>query len=191
MKTTLLVIDFITGIAANTGSCAQYLTDHPEVISNTNAIINQARQNNIDIMHIRLAFDNDYTGLPKHAPTAQYIKDHQLFAINSEACAFIPEIDRHPDDTIINKTYGDVFHGNNLINILKTQGTEKLIFTGIATDNAILNSANTAIVNDFYVSIIKDACGAPSQEAHDHAIAIMTGRSASEITTTQEWLNHQ
>lgn len=184
----LLVIDYIKGIAAGNGSCAGYLRDYPEVIDNTNTLISAARIHEISVFHIRLAFDANYTGLPKHAPLANLIRNDQHFQLDSEATEFIAEIQQNPTDVIINKSYGDVFQGNHLIQHLQDQDLEEIIFTGVSTDNAVLNSTNTAILNDFYVTVIHDACGAPTKAAHENALNMMQGRTASEITTTAAFL---
>lgn len=186
MKTALLVIDFINGIAAGNGSCADYLKNHPAVVENTNTLIKTARQQQALAVHVRLAFDPNYAGLPKQAPSANAIRSNKLFQLDTDATTFIAEIDIKPSDVIVNKTYGDVFHGNQLLQQLKDQAIEQILFTGVATDNAILNSANTAMLNNFFVTVIEDACGAPTETAHVNALAIMKGRTASEIINTSQ-----
>jgi|GEM_PF-1304999 len=181
----LLVIDYIKGIALGGGSCANYLKEYPYVIENTNALIDCARNHGIPIYHIRLAFDSEYHGLPKYAPSANAIKGNQRFQLNSEATEFISDIQIKSEDHIINKTYGDIFHGNSLMQLLKNNHTKEIILTGVSTDNAILNSSNTAILNDLYVTVVQDACGAPTMTAHENALGIMKGRTASEIADTE------
>lgn len=188
LNKALLILDYIKGIASGRGVCTEYLAEHPEIIENTNSAIIKARSSHIPIFHVRLAFDSSYNGLPKHAPFASTIRDNHRFLLNTEATEFIPEISKKPTDTIINKTYGDAFKGNQLMQELKKQNIEEIIFTGVSTDNAVLNSANTAMLNDFYVTILKDACGAQTATAHESALKIMSGRTASEITTTSDFL---
>lgn len=68
-KSALFVINYITGIA-ETGVCALFLNDHSEVLENTNKIIKSFRKLNLPIFFIRLTFNENYQGLPKHAPNA-------------------------------------------------------------------------------------------------------------------------
>lgn len=188
MKKALFVIDFIKGIVSGNGTCTHYLQQHPNVIKNTNTLIDAAHLHHIAVFHIRLAFDADYDGLPEFAPAANTIRNNQRFQSGSESTEFISDISQSATDTIINKTYGDVFQGNQLLKQLKQQDIKEIIFTGVATDNAILNSANTAICNDFYVTVVEDACGAADLTAHQNALNIMKGRTASEIITTDKLL---
>ena len=189
MKKVLLVIDFIKGIVEGKGSCSTYLSEHPELIVNTVFLMRMARENNIPIYHIRLAFDPEYAYLPKYAPSAKVIKENLRFQIGSEAVEFISSIQINDEDKIINKSYGDIFHGNDLLDELREAGVEQVIMVGVATDNAILNSANTAILNNLFVTIVRDACGAPTEEAHEAALKIIKGRTASEIISTQDLIN--
>ena len=141
------------------------------------------------ILFIRLAFDETYEDLPCYAPNANIIKSNRKFLIGNPETAFIPELDFRIDkDIILNKKYGDPFHGSGLLDVLLKLNSEEIIFTGIATDNAIINGANTAITNNFKVIVISDACGAQNAEHHELALKIMKGRTASEITTTAEYL---
>ena len=187
MKKALLVIDYINGIARD-GACASYLTEHPQVIHNTNELMTVAREQEMLIIHVRLAFDEDYLGLPQYAPMREVIKHHQKFLIGTDETAFIDAINRHDSDIVVNKQYGDPFHGGELLAVLNAHQIETLIFTGIATDNAILNGANSAMLNNFEVVVITDACGATTQEAHDKALGIMKNRSVNAFFTTQAFL---
>lgn len=188
MKAALLVIDFIQGIAAGKGTCAAYLQEHPEVIANTNRLIDAVKGLGWPVFHIRLAFDPTYRGLPKYAPPAKAMRDNKRFQLGDEATQFIPAIKMAPEDVVVNKTYGDVFQGNDLIMQLRQQDIEHVMFTGVATDNAILNGANSAMRNDFYVTVVEDACGSPTREAHENALNMMKGRTASAIVSTDEAL---
>ncbi len=189
LNKVLFVIDYIEGIA-KTGACAQYLEAHPEIIENTNTLINAFRAADLPIFFIRLAFDNTYTGLPKYAPTAQTIKENKKFLIDQPDAQFIAELNFKKDkDFVFNKKYGDPFHGSGLLEALVKLKIEEIIFTGISTNNAILFGANTAMINNFKVLIVEDACGAPTTEQHTQALSIMKGRTANEILTTKEVLD--
>lgn len=178
MKNAVLVIDYIRGIAEGKGSCAQYLGEHPEVIDNTNNVIKAAREHGDIVVHVRLAFDKDHRGLPEHAPAAAIMKANQRFLKDSAEVEFLDEIDRADSDMIVDKTYGSVFHGNDLIDQFKKQGVEHVIFTGVATNNAVLYGANDAVRAGFAVTVVTDACGASTQAAHEAALGLIKAHSA-------------
>lgn len=183
MKKALLIIDYIKGIA-ETGSCAAYLAAHPAVIRNTNALIQQARQQQRLIVHVRLAFAADYAGLPQYAPSAAAIRAQQKFQLGSPDTAFIAAIDYQAGDVVVNKKYGDPFYGSGLHEVLQSHGVDGVILTGVATDNAILHGSNSAIELGYHVTLVSDACGAPTAQAHEAALTLMTGRTVNDVVLT-------
>ncbi|MDP1574408.1 MAG: isochorismatase family protein [Coxiellaceae bacterium] len=58
----------------------------------------------LPIYHIRVAFDKDYTGLPKHSHLFNQAKQKGLFQIGNQDAEFIDEINIQSSDVIINKT---------------------------------------------------------------------------------------
>jgi nicotinamidase-related amidase len=184
----LLVIDYIRGVV-ETGSCAEYLKKHPEILINTNKLIACFRKRNMPITFIRLAFDKSYKGLPKYAPHAKVIREKEKFLLGSSETEFIDLLSyKGNTDIVLNKTYGDPFYNSGLLAFLKKNNITEVVLTGVATDNAILSGASTAMKNNFMVTVIVDACGAPTQQAHENALAMMKGRSANNFYTTQDFL---
>ncbi len=184
MKTALLVIDYINGII--NGSCKDYVEKHP-IIKNTNKLIAHCRAHNIRIYHIRVAFDKNYTGLPKHSPLFNQAKQKGLFQIGNQDVEFINSIDVNPSDTIINKVAASPFRSKELLESLNDSHIEKLIFSGVATDNAINLGVREAHDMGFYAVIVEDACGASSEESHQMAITLLK-KISNEIVDTNEAL---
>lgn len=180
MKTALLVIDYINGII--NGSCKDYAEKHP-IITNTNKVIAFCRSKHIPIYHVRVAFDKNYSGLPKHSPLFNQAKQKGLFQIGNSDAEFIDAIDIQSSDTIINKTGVSPFHSEGLLDSLRSSHIKKLVFTGVATDNAINLGVREAHDMGFYTVIVEDACGASSEEHHQWAIVLLK-KIANEIITT-------
>lgn len=185
MKKALLVVDYIKGIA-ETGSCSEYLRENPRVIENTNTLIRLAREKGVHIVHVRLAFTPDYEGLPRYAPSASYIRENRKFLLGTPETEFIAGIDHRDDDYLIDKKYGDPFHGSRLDDLLRSRDVEGVVFTGVATDNAILHGSDGAMGRGYHVTVVSDACGAPTAKAHEDALAMMKGRTVTEFLKTEE-----
>ncbi len=179
MKTALLVIDYINGII--NGSCKDYVSHHP-IVKHTNELIAHCRQKNIPIYFMRLAFDKNYTGLPKYSNGFNAIKQNNLFQIGNSDAEFISELDIKADDIVINKTAASPFHSIGLADALRSKNTERLIFAGVATDNAINIGVREAHDNGYYTIIAQDACGASSDEFHYWSIELLK-KIANEILT--------
>lgn len=80
---------------------------------------------------------------------------------------------------MINKTAASPFH-SDLIKALEAENIEKLIFAGVATDNAINIGTREAHDNGYYTIIAEDACGASSDEFHHWSIELLK-KIANEI----------
>lgn len=187
MKQALLVIDFIEGIA-KTGSCAQFLNENPQVFANINRLTQHFREKKAPIFHIRLAFDSNYNDLPQNAPNRSNLENGRKFLLGQPDTRFICEIEIQESDLMLNKKHGDPFYKSGLKKLLVTKNVEEIVFTGLATDNAILFGAHSAMTQNFSCVVITDATGAASQEAHDHALLIMKGRVVNRLQTTEEFL---
>ena len=184
MKTALLVIDTINGIIG--GSCKDYAANHP-IIERTNEMIAHFRKNNDPIYFIRLAFDENYKGAPKHSKMFNYVRENGLFQLSDSSTDFVSELDIQESDSIINKKAASPFYGNNLHELLVKQNIEKLIFTGVATDNAINTGVREANDHGFYTVIVKDTCGSSSEEFHEWSLTMLE-KIANEIVTTQGYI---
>lgn len=181
MKTALLVIDYINGIM--NGTCKEYASTHP-IVKNTNKLIANCREKNIPIYFVRLAFDKHYSHMPMHSNLFRSIKENGLFQIGNADAEFISELDIRPDDIIINKTATSPFHSIGLTESLQSNHIEKLIFAGVATDNAINIGVREAHDAGYYTIVVEDACGASSKEFHQWSIELLK-KIANEIVLVE------
>lgn len=182
MKSALLVIDYINGILNN--GCKKFAEDHP-IVANTNKLIAMCRKEGVPIYFIRLGFDANYSHCPKYSLAFNRIRKNKLFRLGELSAEFINEIDYRPTDIVINKTAVSPFCcEGRLIESLRKNKTERLIFSGVATDNAINLGVREAHDMGFYTTIVEDACGASSEDFHRQAINLLE-KIANEIVTTK------
>lgn len=181
MKKALLVIDCINGIVD--GSCKDYVAKHP-VIDNINHIITTCRNIHIPIIFIRLAFESYYDEIPKHSKLFNHAKAHGRFKLGTPDTQFVPNLMMQANDEIFNKTGASPFCGNDLMQWLKKNQIEQLIFTGLATDNAINIGVREAHDQGFYTIIPEDACGASCQDFQQWSLTLLS-KIANKIIDTE------
>ena len=187
MKKALLVLDFINGIAT-TGSCQTYLAQHPEVVNNTNQLIDYCQKNGISTFFVRLAFDENYTNCPKHSKMFTWAKDNKRFLLGTPDTEFVDALHyKRGTDQVINKPAVSPFYTTSLEEQLKKMGIEELIITGLATDNAVNLVTREAHDKGFYTVVVQDACGASTAEVHNSALALLA-KIAGEVSTTEACL---
>lgn len=180
LKTALLVIDHINGIM--NGSCKDYASHFP-IVANANKLIDACRNKHIPIYFIRVAFDPSYSDIPKHSKLFNQIKDNGFLKLGEPSAEFIDELNINANDIIITKKAVSPFCGHDLHQQLQAQHIERLIFTGVATDNAINLGTREAHDMGYHTIIAEDACGASTEQAHQMSITLLE-KIANEITST-------
>lgn len=78
------------------------------------------------------------------------------FERNAEGWSFLPELNRHSDDVVIEKTMNDPFVRISLQETLQQIAPDRLIVTGWASDSCIDATVRSAISNDYHVVVVSD-----------------------------------
>ncbi|TYL91431.1 isochorismatase family protein [Bradyrhizobium rifense] len=94
------------------------------------------------------------------------------FERDTEGWSFLPELDRHPDDVVVEKTLNDSFVRTELQNTLVQMALDRVIVTGWATDSCVDSTIRSAISNDHHVVVVSDA-HTVSDRPHMDAAAVI------------------
>ncbi len=78
------------------------------------------------------------------------------FTPNTPGWAFLPELDRQPDDLVVQKTLNDPFAGTELKPTLDALAPERLLVAGWATDFCVDATVRSAVSNNFNVVVVAD-----------------------------------
>ncbi|MGX4806110.1 isochorismatase family protein [Bradyrhizobium guangdongense] len=117
------------------------------------------------------------------------------FERDAEGWSFLPELDRHTDDAVIEKTLNDPFVRTGLHSTLAQIAPDRVIVTGWATDSCVDSTVRSAISSDHHVVVASDAhtvSDRPHMDAaavirHHHWVwsNLLTNRSVRIVTTGQ------
>jgi nicotinamidase-related amidase len=102
----------------------------------------------------------------------------------SEDHAFIPGFEPASGELVIDKSAPSLFHDTEADSRLRAGGIRTIVLAGVATDIGIDFTARHALAHGYFVVIAEDAVGSYTQEAHDHAMAIL--RSAVIVASSSE-----
>jgi nicotinamidase-related amidase len=97
---------------------------------------------------------------------------------NTEEWEILSSLDIKPDDMIISKTANDSFYGTTLKKELIKLDINELIITGCATDFCVDSTIKSALVNEFNITVIKDA----------HTTADRPNMKAKQIIDHYNWI---
>lgn len=68
----------------------------------------------------------------------------------------LPELDKHPEDILINKTANDCFYKSELKMQLQKLNINEVLFTGCATDFCVDSTIRSAITKEYDITVVKD-----------------------------------
>jgi nicotinamidase-related amidase len=129
-KTALLVIDVQNGVVGNAH-------DRDNVVANIGVLVDKARAADVDVIWIQHTDDN----LPR----------------NSESWRYVPELERHDSEPLVEKQYGDAFEATDLEALFAERGIGRLFVAGAQTDECIRCTLHGAITRGYDAMLVGDA----------------------------------
>ena len=178
-KSALLVMDMQMGILGTFPK-----TD--ELVANVSNAIAKARAKNIPVMYVVVGFRN---GAPEVSPNNKMfsgMKERMANYSPEEFMKIHPGLDRQENDVVITKRRVSAFSGSDLEVILRAQGINHMILTGIATSGVVLSTTREAADKDYKITIISDGCADGDEEVQKVLIEKVLARQA-EMVKVEDW----
>ncbi len=184
MKTAIITLDIINDICHADGKLARYADriEQNRVIENINKILAWGRKKDTLIAHVRLGFRENYQDGSDVSPLFRTAKTNQRLKISEWGSQFCDSLNRNDNDIEIIKHRVSAFYGTDLDLILRANKIEKLVLTGVATNNAVELTAREAHDRDFAVTIVSDATEAANDAEKDASLHFLSRIAA--VTTT-------
>ena len=129
-NTALLVVDVQNGVVAGNH-------DRDGVVANVGALVDKARESGVPVVWVQ------------HS-------DHGLER-GSQEWEYVPELQRHEAEPLIEKSYGDSFEETTLETVLSELGVGRLVVAGAQTDACIRSTLHGALVRGYDATLVSDA----------------------------------
>lgn len=123
------------------------------------------------------------------------------FAQHEPGWAFLPDLDRQPEDLVVEKTLNDSFAGTALHDALQHLAIDRVVIAGWATDSCVDSTLRSAVSRDYHVVAISDAhtlsdrphLDAPTVIRHHNWVwsDLLTNRSIRVVTTDELLTEHK
>ena len=161
-KTALLVMDVQNdqfGMLDKAGQAAGFL-------DNVKRVLDSARAAGILVVHIVARFR---PGHPEASPRNRfnvYNKAQGRLVEGSQGAEIRPEVAPLSDEIVVTKRRINAFFGTDLDGVLRANGIESIVLTGIATRGVILSSTRHAGDADYDIVILRDCVGDPDPDLH-------------------------
>ena len=122
-------------------------------------------------------------------------KTGDRFERHTEGWSFLPELNCHRDDVVIEKTLNDPFVGTSLRETLERIAPDRVLVAGWATDSCVDATIRSAVSNDYHVVVVSDGHTVSDRPHLDAATVIqhhhwvwsdlITNRSVRIVTAGQ------
>jgi biuret amidohydrolase len=146
-----------------------------------------AREHSLLVGYARLAFDDAYAGLASRAPRVQAMREKGVGLANSPGVEICHEIAPRAGEAVVAKVGIDPLIGTPLVPILTGAGVTEVALAGVATNHVVESAARHAADLGFVVTVLEDACAAPSADQHRHAVEV-TLPFYSTLTSVEAWI---
>lgn len=133
---------------------------------------------------------NNATGLAK-AAKAFGVPTILTSVVAERGGRIFPQItDVFPDQKVIDRTFINTWQDPKVVDVVKATGRKQLVLAGLWTEICVAMPAIQALGEGWDVTVVTDASGAVSVEAHEVAIQRMVAAGANVMTwlaVAAEW----
>ncbi|MDO3412208.1 cysteine hydrolase [Saccharibacillus sp. CPCC 101409] len=150
--------------------------------------LDAARSHGIPVIFVRVGFRPDavnvssrnkmfgrLVGMPDHPQAEQGAQIHA--SLNARS-----------DEPVVTKVRVSAFAGSDLEVLLRSQGIDTLILSGIATSGVVLSTLREAADKDYKLTVLSDACIDSDPDVHRILIEKIFPVQA-DVQTVDEWTN--
>ena len=138
------------------------------------------------IVHVRVAFREDYADCPQNAPIFRRVRELGAVRDGHWGANFMLGLEPRIGalELVVTHTCISAFAGTSLTQVLTQFRANRLLVGGVATHSVVEGTVRDAADRGYEIWVAEDACAAASPSSHQAALASM-GLLAS-ITTVQE-----
>jgi len=134
------------------------------------------------VIYVVVGFRPGYPEVSDRNATFSGLKASGAFAAGAENTRIHPAIAPLAEEIIVTKHRVSAFAGTDLDLMLRANGIETLILTGIVTSGVVLSTLRHAADADYRLLVVGDCCSDGDEEAHRVLLEKVFPRQAT-ITT--------
>jgi nicotinamidase-related amidase len=162
------------------------LPDYNEITGKVAEAIAFARSKNMPVLFVVVGFR---PGMPEVS------MNNKILAASKERSANVNmdelmKIDNTvaplPGEIVITKRRVSAFTGSDLEVVLRAQGIQHIILTGVSTSGVVLSTLREAADKDYRITVLSDCCTDGDIEVHNVLINKVFPRQAA-VFTLDEW----
>jgi nicotinamidase-related amidase len=141
------------------------------VLPNTLRLLEWARAN--EMRRVFLTYGSEVIDYSDLSPQMYELCRSTDNRVGKREHELIDELDRRPNERVVNKITPSGFTSSELELILHTYGCRDLVFTGVSTNMCVESTLRDASDRGFGCVLVDDACGADTAAYHDAALTVI------------------
>ncbi len=175
----LLVMDFQTAVVEMVPA------DKDSLLPRTARLIAVARRVGMKVIYVVVGFRAGYPEVSPRNQSFGPIRETGRFAEGSVGTEVHPAVALRLGEVVVTKHRVSAFAGTDLDMILRANGIETLVLTGIATSGVVLSTIRHAADADYKLVVVADCCSDRDPEVHRVLTEKVFPRQA-RVTTAEE-----
>jgi len=175
----LLVMDFQTAVVE------MFATDKEARLARTAALIEGARKAGMRVVYVVVGFR---AGYPEVNPSNQVfgpIRASGRFVEGSAGTEVHAALSPKPGDVVVTKHRVSAFAGTDLEMVLRANGIDTLVLTGLATSGVVLSTVRHAADADYRLVVVEDCCGDRDDDVHRTLMEKVFPRQATVVRSAE------
>lgn len=185
----LMLMDYQVGIARNTQRSGPEVAQRG-VLQAASATLARFRAAKRPVIHIRVAFDDDYSNVTSSSPAFNQMRQQGRMKKDSREAAFCDEVSPIQSELVITKGCIGPFSGTMLLAKLISLRPSHVLMGGVATNFVVESAARQASDYGFQVTVLEDLCASFSREQHDFAVEHMLPNFGNVMSSEQFFSDH-
>jgi nicotinamidase-related amidase len=133
-------------------------TDKDALLARTAKLVDSARTAGMKVIYVVVGFRLGYPEVSARNASFGPIRESGRFAEGSPGLEVHPAVAPQPGEIVVTKHRVSAFAGTDLDMILRAQGVETLVLTGIATSGVVLSTLRHAADADYRIVVVEDCC---------------------------------
>lgn len=187
--TRLVVVDVQNDFIADGGwfdRSGQDLSLMRRAVEDLVTFIPLARAAGVKPLYIQAIYDEKWLSRPM-------LERHELVGFDTRHCqsgtwgAELYRVTPEPDDDVVVKHRYSAFIGTELDPLLRAQGVENLIFTGVTSNVCVESTARDAYMHDYHVLVVSDLTASYAQAPHEATLDNIR-RAFGRVVSSEEIL---
>jgi len=175
----LLAMDFQTLIVEG------FVTDKEQLLQVTAKLLEAARKARITVIYVVVGFRAGYPEVSALNMSFSAVKEMGRFAPGDTSAEIHPAVAPKPGEPVVTKHRVGAFAGTDLDMILRANGIETLLLTGIATSGVVLSTVRHAADADYRLLVVKDCCSDRDAEVHRVLMEKVFSRQAVVVSADE------